>query len=175
MKKKDTIFYVIVILYFFLVVFFFLYFFKSSEPKIVKVYNVQTPITSSQNIYAISLNEQIRQNLNSIKNAFFKYPGYKKLNISSVSNFAIVRKNNVSGSAPFCSQIFYQSKTKCTSLSDYYSLISPYINKLNVDFSSPHNINNYYIFKYQGNYYFMDTNYQKTIYNNGFPFYFIQG
>jgi hypothetical protein len=175
MKKRDSVFFLIVVLYFFIVVFFFLYFISFSNTKPVQVYNVQEPLTSVSNDYAISLNEQIKQNISEIKNAFSHYPNSAKLNINSVSKLINIKVNGVSGTAPYCSASVSSIKNKCTSLSEFYLSLKPYLNTLKINFSPPHNISNYYVFKYNGSYYFMDNNIRKTIYNKGFPIYYVKG
>ena len=175
MKKRDSVFFLIVVLYFFIVVFFFLYFISFSTVKPVQVYNVQEPLTSINNDYAISLNEQIKQNLSEINHAFLIYPDHSKLNVNTVSKFITVKVNGISGEAPYCSASVSSIQNKCTSLSSFYFSIKPYLNNLKINFSPPHNISNYYIFRYEGNYYFMNNNIRKTIYNKGFPIYYIKG
>jgi hypothetical protein len=175
MKKKDSLFFLIVVLYLFIVVFFFLYFVSFSNTNPVKIYNVEKPSISVSNDYAISLNEQIKQNLYEIKNAFLRDPNFSKLNIDSVSSFIHIKINGVSGEAPNCGASVSTIKDHCTTLNSVYSSLKPYINNLKISFTSSNDISNYYIFKYNNSYYFMDNSFYKTINNNGFPIYYIKG
>ena len=175
MKKKDSLFFLIIVLYLFIVVFFFLYFVSFSNVTPVKIYNVQKPSVSVSSDYAISLNEQIKQNLNEIKNAFLRDPNYSKLHINSVSSLITLKINGVSGKGPNCGATVSTIKTNCTTLDSVYSSLKPYINSLKISFTSANGISNYYIFRYNSNYYFMDNSFYKTINNNGFPIYYIKG
>ncbi len=175
MKKNNSIFFLIIIFYFFIVVFFFFYFFLGKAPvRPVKVYNVTVPMTSVNNTYSISLDEQIKANLETFKTAFFNTPGYSKIKVQSVSKFVNVNINSVKGTSPYCSPLISSSTTECTSIQSIYSLISSHINKISLDMLPPHNIAHYYIFKYNNNYYFLDSSYRKTIYNKGFSLYWIK-
>ena len=170
--KKKYVFGLIIILYFSLSLYLGFFVLYKTKHTLIKISNVSGPITNSSNIYAISFNEQIVQNLNAIKSAFFQ-SNYQNFHISNVSSFINTIKNNQSGSVPLCSPLISSSNVECTSLSSIYPKIKSKINKLNIDLTSPHNISNYYIVKFQGNYYFINDNYKKTIYNNGFPIYYI--
>lgn len=175
MKKKDSLFFLIIVLYLFIVVFFFLYFISFSNTSPVKIYNVQKPSISVSNDYAISINEQIKQNLEEIKNAFLRDPNSSKLNINTVSSFIHLKINGISGEAPDCGASVSTIKANCTTLNSVYPALKSYINSLNISFTNSNDISNYYIFKYNNNYYFMDNNFYKTINNNGFPIYYIKG
>ena len=175
MKTKDSLFFLIIVLYLFIVIFFFLYFVSFSNTTPVKIYNVQKPSVSVRSDYAISLNEQIKQNLSEIKNAFLRDPNYSKLHINSVSNFIHLKINGISGEGPSCGATVSTIRNNCTTLDSIYSSLKPYINSLKISFTSSNDISNYYIFKYNNSYYFMDNSFYKTINNNGFPIYYIKG
>ena len=170
---KKYIFALIVIVYIILSIYIIFFVLYKTHKVIIKTSNVSKPISNSTNMYAISYNEQIIQNLNEISTAFFK-SNYKKLHISKVSTFISTVKNNKSGTVPLCKPLVSSAPLSCTSLSSIYSSIKKHINKLNIDLKSPHSIANYYIVLFNRSYYFVNDNYQKTIYNNGFPIYYIE-
>lgn len=171
---KKYIFTIIAIVYIILsiyIIFFVVY--SNNHKPVIKISNVSHPITNSSNIYAISYDEQIVQNLNEIKSAFFK-SNYGHLSIANVSTVVSVLRNNQSGLVPLCKPLIPNASIECTPLTAVYSQIKNNINKINIDLNSPHSISNYYIVKLGSTYYFIDSNYQKTIYNNGFPVYYIK-
>ncbi|MHB8443199.1 MAG: hypothetical protein ACYDAS_02430 [Patescibacteria group bacterium] len=151
-------------------IYFILY--QKSHP--VYIYNVEKPLTSNNNIYRISLDEQIMQNLNTIRTAFLSTPRYNKLHISSVSSFTQTSINGVKGSVPSCYPVYSNASNKCTPLSSIYPQIQKHLSNISIDFSSPHSLSNYYVVLYNNHYYFLDINYRHTIQNNGFPVIYVE-
>ncbi len=170
MQKKYLL--IIIIIYFLAALFIFLHIILSSG-NIVK-YNVTKPITSAQGIYNLSIDEEIKQNIQAIENGYFNTSSYQSLSIANISGTKNISIGNVKGSVPECYPADPSSSTKCTPLSDIYNKIQNNVNKLQISFSSPDDMMaNYYVAKNGGTYYFINVNFLKTINNTGFPIYYI--
>ncbi len=170
MQKKYLL--IIIIIYFLVALFIFIHFTLSSG-NVVK-YNVTKPITSTQGIYNLSIDEEIQQNIHAVENGFFNTPSYQSLNITNIAGVRNISIGNIKGSVPECYPADPSLSVKCTPLSSIYSKIKNNVNKLQVAFSSPDDImSNYYVAKNGSTYYFINVNFLKTISNTGFPIYYI--